>query len=231
MLGGDMSTISDMRLEDAITNRRSIRGFTSAAVPEITIEHILSQAQLSPSNCNVQPWKTLLASGASCNELREQLTNAFMAGKPMRSDFPTDLKFEGVLRERQVACAQALYGAMGIERHDKIGRAKATANNYQFFGAPHVLFITMPKTFNQAVAVDIGIYAQTLMLLMTAHGIGSCAQASIAYYPDVIRDFFGIDSTQGILFGISFGYEDKTIAANNTRTQRADLSEVVIHKH
>jgi len=225
-----MTQQPNMSLIEAINHRRSVRGFTDKTVPKATIDEILLLAQKSPSNCNVQPWQVLLASGSACDSLRNQLSDAFLSGQPMKSDFPTDLKFEGVLRERQVACAQALYGAMGIERHDKVGRAKATARNYQFFNAPHVLFISMPKTFNQAIAVDIGIYAQTLMLLMTAYGIGSCAQASIAYYPDIIRRFFDLDEEQGILFGISFGYEDEKVAANKTRTSRANLDEILVRK-
>jgi nitroreductase len=145
----------------------------------------------------------------------------------MNPDFSALPKFEGTMRNRQVECAQALYGAMGIERGDRVARMKATARNYEFFGAPHVLFIGMEKSFSPAIAVDVGMYAQTLMLLMTANGIGSCAQASTAYYPDIIREFFGEDDNLGILFGISFGYEDPEVEANNARTNRADLSEVV----
>lgn len=225
-----MSSTVTMSLVESIKNRRSVRGFQPTLIANETLDEIFSLAQLSPSNCNTQPWKVLLASGKACDELRERMSSAFLSGKAMHSDFPTDLKFEGILRDRQVECAQALYGAMGIERSDKIGRAKATSRNYQFFNAPHVLFITMDKRFNEAIAVDIGIYAQTLMLLMTAHGIGSCAQASIAYYPDIIRDYFELDEGQGILFGISFGYEDESIEANNARTSRAPLNEVIIKK-
>jgi len=225
-----MSRLPSMSLIEAIENRRSVRGYKSDPVPQHIIDEILSLAQKSPSNCNVQPWQVLLASGDSCDELRNRLSSAFLAGKPMKPDFPSDLKFQGIMRQRQVECAQALYGAMGIERSDKIGRAKATARNYRFFDAPHVLFISMKKEFNQAIAVAIGIYAQTLMLLMTAFGIGSCAQASIAYYPNIIREYFSLDESEGILFGISFGYEDSQIDANNARTNRADLEEVVIQK-
>lgn len=222
-----MQQLPTMSLVDAIQNRRSVRGFKKDEIEHSVLQEILTLAQRSPSNCNVQPWQVLLASGPACDELRNKLLSAFSSAKPMKSDFPTDLKFEGVMRARQIECAQALYGAMGIERQDKIGRAKATARNYEFFGAPHVLFISMKKTFNEAIAVDIGIYAQTLMLLMTAYGIGSCAQASVAYYPDIIRDFFGLEEDDGILFGISFGYEDEAVDANKTRTQRAEIKEVV----
>ncbi len=225
-----MTASPQMSLIDAIKTRRSVRGYKPDLVPDEVLNNILTLAQKSPSNCNVQPWKVMLATGQECNQLRKQMHDAFASGKPLEADFSTLPKFFGDMKTRQIECAQALYGAMGIERSDKQGRINATAKNYDFFGAPHVLFIGMDKSFSPAIAVDIGMYAQTLMLLMTAHGIGSCAQASTAYYPSIVREFFDTDEDTGILFGISFGYEDDTIAANQARTNRADLSEVLTSK-
>jgi len=227
---GKTMTNTEMSLNDAIRLRRSVRGFKPDPIPDNLINDILTQAQLSPSNCNVQPWGVLLASGDACNSLRDKMSHAFMHGQNMNPDFSALPKFEGPMRTRQVECAQALYGAMGIAREDRIARMKATARNYEFFGAPHVLFITMKKSFSPAIAVDVGMYAQTLMLLMTANGIASCAQASTAYYPDIVREFFNIDDETGILFGISFGYEDEQHDANQARTTRAPLDEIVTRK-
>ena len=217
-------------LENTIRQRRSVRGYTPNLVPQKLIESILQTAQLSPSNCNVQPWQVLLATGDACQALRQKMHDAFMRGQNMNPDFEALPKFEGVMRTRQIECAQALYGAMDIERNDKIARMKATARNYEFFDAPHVLFIAMKKDFSPSIAVDVGMYAQTLMLLLTANGIGSCAQASTAYYPDIVRDFFEVNDELGILFGISFGYEDLEIKANTATTTRAPLSEVLTIK-
>lgn len=220
----------NLTLVDAIKQRRSVRGFKPDLVPQDVLDEILNTAQLSPSNCNVQPWRVMLASGEQCDQLRRKMMDAFSTGQPMNPDFSSLPKFEGLMRDRQVECAQALYGAMGIERGDKVGRMQATGRNYQFFDAPHVLFIGMRKDFSPAIAVDVGMYAQTLMLLMTAYGIGSCAQASTAYYPDIVREFFNEDPDTGILFGISFGYEDSDIEANNARTNRANINEIVNKK-
>jgi len=225
-----MDKNKNMTLIDAIRQRRSVRGFKPDLVPQSDIDEILALAQLAPSNCNTQPWRVMLASGAQCNALRAQMHDAFMQAKPMNPDFSGLPNFEGLLRQRQVSCAQALYGAMGIERGDKVGRMQATARNYAFFDAPHILFVGMDKSFSPAIAVDVGMYAQTLMLLMTAYGLGSCAQASAAYYPNLVRDFFNEPDSTGILFGISFGYEDEQVAANKARTDRAPLDEVIARK-
>ena len=222
-----MTKNKNISLINALKERRSVRGFKPERVPEQDIQEILELAQLSPSNCNTQPWRTLLASGDACTQLREQMVTAFTEGVAPNPDFPHINKFEGDLRTRQVECAQALYGAMGVAREDKLGRLAASTRNYAFFDAPHVLFIGMDREFPSTIAVDIGMYAQSIMLLMTAYGISSCAQASVSYYPDIIRSFFDEPQKTGILFGISFGYEDTSIPANQARTNRAPLSEIL----
>jgi hypothetical protein len=86
----------------------------------------------------------------------------------------------------------------------------------------------MNRAFGATVALDVGMYAQTLMLLMTAHGVSSCAQGCMRFYPDVVREEFGITDDLAVLFGISFGYEDPDVPANAATTTREPLSANVI---
>ncbi|HQG29471.1 MAG TPA: nitroreductase family protein, partial [Candidatus Ozemobacteraceae bacterium] len=76
-------------------------------------------------------------------------------------------------------------------------------------------------------AVDLGIYAQTLMLLLTSRGVSSCAQGALGLYPTIIRDHLGLPETQRLIFGISFGYEDPAVDANRARVGRAGLEDAV----
>lgn len=155
--------------------------------------------------------------------MTEKATNGVM----VNPDFEHMPSFAGVYRERQVACAAELYGNMGIARDDRVGRMKATLRNFELFDAPHVAFIGMEKTFGVTVALDVGMYIQSLMLAMTAYGISSCAQGSMRYYPDDVREIFSEPETTGILCGISFGYEDAEVAANKTRVGRSPLTDNV----
>jgi len=107
---------------------------------------------------------------------------------------------------------------------------RATLRNFQMFDAPHVVFIGMDKLFGASVAIDVGMYIQTLMLSMTAHGVGSCAQGSMRYYPKLVREAFNLDDDTHILLGISFGYEDTSVAANKTWIDREPLSSTTQFK-
>lgn len=219
-----------MSLETALRERRSVRGYKPDPVPEGVLREVFELAQLAPSNCNIQPWQVFVASGATRDELKKRMVERAMSGTPVNPDFEHLPNFEGVYRKRQVDCAVELYNNMGIARDDKMGRMRATLRNFELFDAPHVCFIGMDKSFGVTVALDVGMYVQSLMLLMTAHGIGSCAQGSMRYYPDDVREVFGVGENTAILLGISFGYEDESVAANKTRVGRAPLGENVVFK-
>ncbi|MFO1273445.1 MAG: nitroreductase [Rubrivivax sp.] len=216
-----------MSLDEAIRTRRSVRGFLPQAVPEATLREVFELAQWAPSNCNVQPWMPHVVSGASLEALREALVAAGVEDRPIEPDWPADGVYPGVYRERQVEAARALYGAMGVERHDREGRRAAYVRNHAFFGAPHVVFIFMHRPFDTREATDLGMYAQTLMLALTSRGIASCAQGALGLYPPIVRRHLGLPEEQRLLFGISFGYEDPADPANAARTGRVPLHEAV----
>lgn len=214
-------------VDEAIRARRSVRGFLSDEVPETTIREAFELAQLSPSNCNVQPWTPYVVSGDRLRKLRDALVAAGRRDQPINPDFDADRKFIGVYRERQVDAAQRLYGAMGVERRDLEGRKMAYIRNYACFDAPHAVFVFMPEDFGVREAIDVGMWAQTLMLVLTARGVASCAQGALSVFPDIVREHLGVSNNQRLLFGVSFGYEDAGIKANAARVGRALLDDAV----
>lgn len=224
------TSIPSVPVIDAITSRHSIRGFRPDPVPAPLLEHIFQLAQQAPSNCNTQPWQTFVASGATRDELSRKFLQRFDKGILGTPDFHYDPNFKGKYRTRQVECAVALYNEMGITRDDKIGRIRAVRRNFELFDAPHVAFIGMDRDFGSTIALDVGIYAQTLMLTLQAYGIASCAMGSMRNYPDLVRETFGLDDRIGILLGISFGYADPDVAANRTRTTREPLDNAVVFR-
>ncbi len=217
---------TDISLSDAIYQRRSIRGFTDQVIPDEILAKIFQLAQQSPSNCNIQPWKVVVVSGERKDQIKEKLTHLVKTA-PRHSDYPELPKLEDKYRARQVECASELYTHMGVARNDKDGRTRVALKNYDFFDAPHALFTFVPKSFGGYALLDVGMYLQTLMLSMTAFGIGSCAQGSLTYYPDAVREEFGIDPSYGLICGMSFGYENTDEAANKVQLGRADVAENV----
>jgi nitroreductase len=206
--------------------RRSIRGFRPEPLSEGLVREIFSDALHAPSNCNTQPWFVHVATGQILEELRAELPQRFAAGD-MSLDYPYDGKYEGVYKERQYASATVLYDALGIPREEKAKRQTWFLRNFSFFDAPAVAFFTLPESFGLREACDLGMFAQTVMLGITARGLGSCPQTALGFMAHVIKPALNIPKDQKLLFGLSFGYPDDEDPANKAITDRARLEDVV----
>jgi nitroreductase len=222
--------MTELSLEDAIRERRSVRGFLPDPVPQELMVKVFELAQWAPSGTNIQPWQVYVASGALRDSMRDEFIRRAQSREQSKPDHADKGKLGDPWRGRRRDCAKALYTAMDIDWDDKEGRGRAAFRNFELFDAPHVAFLCMDEVFGKNSAADVGMYAQTLMLSLTAHGLASCAQGTMGHYPDLIRETFSLDPSVKILFGISFGYEDTTVPANNARTTRASLSKSVIFR-
>ncbi|MDO6508098.1 nitroreductase [Colwellia sp. 4_MG-2023] len=216
-----------MSLNALLEKRYSVRAYLDKPVPQDLLEAIFSQAQQAASNCNVQPWQTCVVSGNTKEQLKADLVAAVMKGVAPNPDFNWVAKYEGIHRERQFGSANALYSSIGVSREDKTGRQMSMLRNWQFFDAPHAAFFTMDKYLDIMGAVDLGIYAQTLALLLEEHGISCCMQGALGQFPDPVKKVLQLPEQRGILFGMSFGYADESAAVNNTRTERESLNNAV----
>jgi nitroreductase len=206
--------------------RHSCRAFRPERVPMQTIQQILRSAQRAPSDCNIQPWKVIVLGGAALDRLRDALYVKASSGAASVADIPPIASYSGEHRERRRACGWALYGALGIQRGDRVASGQQALENFRFFGAPHVAIITTDASLGARGMLDCGGYVTTFMLAATELGLGTVAQASIAYRADVIREHLSLPAQQHVVCGIAFGWPNEVHSANSFRTARAALEEV-----
>ncbi|WP_370208918.1 nitroreductase [Pararhodobacter marinus] len=206
--------------------RRSVRGYKPDPVAPELIAAAMQASLWAPSNCNVQPWSVHLVSGEKLRALGQAMMDHASAGRPA-PDVPMDTAYRGVYRDRQIGSAKALYGAMGIARDDRAGRASAFLRNLDAFGAPHAAFVFLPENFGIREAADLGGFVQTFLLALTARGLGSCAQGALSLYPDIVREHLGLAPGAQLMVGIAFGYEDPDHPANAARTDREGIEGIV----
>ena len=196
--------MTEMSLETAVRTRHSVRGFLPERVPQETLDKVFDLARWAPSGTNIQPWQVYVASGETRDNLRAQ----FM--QRTRDKHPPSVDHKGtrgplgeIWKDRRRACAAVLYDAMDVAWDDKPARAEVAFRNFELFDAPHVAFLCMNEVFGMGSAWDVGMYAQTLMLAMTANGLASCAQGTMAHHPDLVRQAFDLDDEVKVLFVIS----------------------------
>nr|WP_280953010.1 nitroreductase family protein [Rhizobium sp. L9] len=59
-----------MDVYEAVTSRRSVRGFKDQPVAMEILERVLAAAAWSPSGSNIQPWNTYVMTGEPLAELK-----------------------------------------------------------------------------------------------------------------------------------------------------------------
>lgn len=209
-------------LAELLGSRRSVRGFRPDPVPRATLEAILAAAQRAPSWCNIQPWRVWLTSPPTTGALAEAMTAAARSGLP-HPELAFPIEYPAPYAEHRRTCGHALYGAMGIAREDKARRYDAWLRNYAFFDAPHLAVVACDRRLLPYALIDVGVWLGWLLAEAAARGVDSCAMASVAAYPEVLRARLGIPPELVILFGVALGHEDPSVPANACRTDRAPI--------
>jgi len=75
--------------------------------------------------------------------------------------------------------------------------------------------------------MDIGMFAQAIMISALEYGLGTCPQAALTDYPHIVRRHLNIPDSKKLVLGISIGYPDKDALINTYRSIRAEMDEFV----
>jgi nitroreductase len=215
-----------MDLHQALHSRASIRAYAPRPIPPATLEHVLTQALASPSWANTQPYRLAVATDTACDELRRDLLAAVEREVP-NGDHPLLFDYPPDLQARRRATGFGLYAAMGIARHDRDGREAQYRRNFAFFDAPAVAFLFAHEALGAYSVLDAGVFLQSLLLAAAAEGLGTCAQASLASYPQVVRRHFDVPDGYRLLCGISLGWPAEA-PENRFRPGRMTLEELLL---
>ena len=208
-------------LDQTILERHSIRKFLPAPVPRDLVDEALALAQHAPSNSNIQPWRLVFASGAARDRLKEALYKVADHEAPHIPALPK--AFEHYRYE----LGAEVYGSMGIPIADTARHAAAVMRNFDFFGAPLAGIVCMHRDLGPADALSVGMYLQTLMLVLTARGLGTCVEVSVAGYPDIVRAELNIPPEFTIICGLTVGYPDPDFPANKLHIGRDPVAKHV----
>ncbi|MFV8182755.1 MULTISPECIES: nitroreductase [unclassified Streptomyces] len=216
-----------MDVYEAVTSRRAVRAFTDRPVPKQTLERVLSAAAWAPSGSNIQPWRAYVLTGAPLAEVKKRAGERLAAGdawdEPEYEQYPTAL--ESPYRERRSAFGRQRYGALGIAREDLEARQRAASANWDCFGAPAALFCYIDRGMCSPQWADIGMFLQSVMVLLRAEGLHSCPQMAWAKFHRSVAEVVSPPKELMLFCGMSIGYEDG--AAGRPRTERAPLEETV----
>jgi nitroreductase len=219
-----------MTVYEALATRRSVRDFLPTPVPGETIRRVLAAASRAPSGGNVQPWHIDVVAGDRLDALKalmRQRLQEVAAGdaseQPEYDIYPKELW--APYRDYRFQLGEAMYAAMGIPREDKAKRLQWFARNYQFFGAPMALFCSVDRRMGPPQWSDLGMFLQSVMLLLREEGLDSCAQECWSVYPRTIGRFIGIPDERMLFCGMSIGHANLEHPVNRFTSARAPLAD------
>lgn len=214
-----------MNVIEAMKQRQSIRAYQDRAVEPEKITRILEAARYTPSGVNTQPWQVAVVSGQSKQRLQQRLEAAFRSGEKSQMAYQYyPLSWEPPYKARRLACGLALYGALDIAREDKQHQLDQQAANFRAFDAPVMLLFFMDPVMSTGSYLDYGMFLQSVMLAAVEEGLATCPQASLAEYPQIVKQELGYPQEVVLVCGMALGYADEGATVNSYRTAREDVA-------
>jgi nitroreductase len=214
-----------LNVYEAVASRRSVRAFLDKPVPHETVVRVLEAARMTPSGCNYQPWEAIVLRGDPLKALQDVLM-ASEPDDPLEYDFSAPGTVEKY-KQRLSAVGAAMYGAMRIGREDTDQRELFSRENLTSFGAPVLLLAHFPKLMKEAQWSDVGMWLQTIMLLLRDEGLDSCPQEWMGVYGRTIKAHLGLSDDTLLFCGLAIGWRDPDHPVNNFERERVPLDEQV----
>jgi len=212
---------------ECIKTRISIRKFKPEPVPRETLERVIDAARWSPSYKNSQPWEIVIVSGKKKDELSKILVGLIEKSEPPVPDIPEPLSWplDIDMRIREHLKRRSEHFGVDFASPEIIKRAKIA--NFNFYGAPHGIFLFHDFSLTPWSILDMGMFAQSLMLSAHAYGLGTVPQAFLTDYSKTVKEYLGISESKRLVLGISIGYPELQDKANRFRSSRVDIKDMM----
>jgi len=191
------------------------------------VRKILATASRSASGGNLQPWKVSVLAGEARNEfvntVAERMKETPFGEGPEYDIYPHDLWEPYKARRAQVA--KDMYALVGIPRDDNEARQRQMARNFEFFGAPVGMFISIEKGMGPPQFADLGIFLQSIMLVAREYGLHTCPQEAWSLWGKSVREFTGIPKQDLVFCGIALGHAEPDARINQLQTDRSPVEQ------
>jgi nitroreductase len=212
---------------ECIKNRMSIRAFKPEKVPKELLMEVVDIAKWSPSYKNSQPWEVIILSGAKKEALSKMMVELLEKGVEPTPDLPTPQFWPPAEEARINHLYKTRSEATGIDLKDPEVVRKSKLANFNFYYAPHAVYLFQDSSLTLWSLFDMALFAQSLMLAAHAKGLGTVPQAFATDYAEQIKNFLSIPETKRLVIGISIGYPDLESPINKFRTDRVETEKLV----
>lgn len=217
-----------MQLDQAMNERRSIRGFQKKPVPKEVLKEVIALANRAPSSMNTQPWHLHVLAGEPLEKVRKGNTDRMLGGVKPSREIEDYAAYEGEHRKRQIEIAVQLFEAMGIERHDAERRQDWVMRGFRQFDAPVSIVVCFDRDLltNTIAHFDTGAMTFGLVLAAWSRGLGAVINGQGIMQSPVVREVANIPEDQVILTCVALGYPDDDFVANDVVSRRRPVEDI-----
>ncbi|CAJ1380030.1 unnamed protein product [Effrenium voratum] len=198
-------------LLELVASRHCSHSLSDAPVPRCLVESVLQAANHVPSHSNSQPWAVTVIQG----EARDRLSEAMLAHFDAGNDGGQSYKKYSTQNTERMQRGKDTYGEElyerlhGLNRDDKDGRRRVYRRNYEFWGAPILLLLRLPKAAVAGTFVDVGSYMFGVLVAMHSLGLGGKPLGSVAKFTELCRSVLGghvVPEDEHLVCGICIGW-------------------------
>lgn len=195
-----------MEVIEAIRTRRSVRRFTSEAIPDDVLDRLLEALRLAPTGGNQQPFKFIVVRDA---DVKAKLAAAchWKPGKPNGHQF---------IAEAPLAIVACGSDDAAISRFYHDGDVTLAPGK----GVPPDVE-RRPGEHQNLMEIDLAIAVDHLVLQATAEGLGTCWVAALD--EKEVKELLSVPEEMRVLVVVPVGYTDAWPAAR----PRKPLEEII----
>jgi nitroreductase len=212
---------------ECIRTRTSTRRFTSEPVSKVLLQDIIDVAHRSPSYRNCQPWEVVVVSGKKKEVLSAILIHLAERGVVPNPDISAPQSWPEDIQRRLETAIKKRTEFSGIDMADPDYTKNNLIDNFRFYGAPHAIFLFQDSSLSNWQILDMGMFAQSLMLAAHSKGLGTVPQAYLTHYPSEVKKFLQVPDSKRLVLGLSIGYPNSKEIDNRDRSDRVPVSKIV----
>jgi nitroreductase len=214
-------------VSEALATRLSVRDFLPDPVPVEALRRVLQKAARAPSGGNLQPWHVTVLTGAPLAALVEKVAvRQREMPKGEAAEYPV---YPNPMTQpydaRRFKIGEDMYALLGIAREDRAARRAWFARNFEFFGAPVGLFCFIDRNMGSAQFSDLGMFLQSLMLLLREEGLDSCPQEAWSMFAPTVYAALNTPPERMLFCGVAIGKRNPEAPVNRLVSDRAPLED------
>lgn len=149
-------------------------------------------------------------------------------GRPVQTEVERPVTWTEAETGRYKTLGRQLYQILGIAREDQEKRKAYEEQVILCFGAPHLIYLHLKNGFSVYAMMDAGCILQTIALLATEEGLGTCFLARSILFPEIVRRHAGIPGDRTLVMGMAIGYPQPEHPLTTFPSQRGAPEEFIL---